>query len=185
MENVLQISRQQRGSQEELELLPWLQNFQAEFCSSKGITAAQFRLHIVPPDTRISFDPSQLHQVIWNLCSNSLAHSGLDSEHLVIDIHGGFSYDAEQPYIDIIDNGQGIDSDTAQQIFEPFYTTSAEGTGLGLYITKEVVESNRAKITHIVQPNGGTCFRIYFLQPGSADNPGNRSHYERETSPHC
>ncbi len=171
VENVLQLSRQQRGAPEDLELLPWLQNFQAEFCNSKGIATEQFRLNIEPADTRIHFDPSQLHQVIWNLCNNSLYHGGRNHDAIVIDIQGGFSYDAEQPYIDIIDNGNGIDADTAQQIFEPFYTTSAEGTGLGLYITKEVVESNRAKITHIALPNGGACFRIYFLQQGGAGQP--------------
>lgn len=170
VENVLHISRQQRGTPEQLNLLQWLNSFSEEFCSSKKITHDQFKLHIEPEDTMISFDPNQLHQVAWNLCSNSLHHAGIDIDNIIIDIHGGFSIDAEQPYIDIIDNGVGIDPETAQQIFEPFYTTSPEGTGLGLYITKEVIESNRAKISHIVLPTGGTCFRIYFIQkPGSSE----------------
>lgn len=168
VENVLQLSRQQRGSPETIQLKSWLENFKDEFCKSRGLQLEQFRLAITPEDTQISFDPSQLHQVIWNLCNNSIDHSGLPPENLIIDIQGGYSYDAEQPFIDIIDNGQGIDADTALQIFEPFYTTSAEGTGLGLYITKEVIESNRAKITHISLPNGGTCFRIYFIQQPDA-----------------
>ncbi len=71
---------------------------------------------------------------------------------------------SNQPYINIIDNGPGIDKETQTHIFDPFFTTSAEGTGLGLYITKEVIESNRAKIRHIPPANGGTCFRIYFQQ---------------------
>jgi two-component system sensor histidine kinase PilS (NtrC family) len=81
-----------------------------------------------------------------------------------ISIHGGIDMESNQPFIDVIDNGPGIDPETAQQIFDPFFTTSNEGTGLGLYITKEVAESNRAKIRHIDLPAGGTCFRIYFLQ---------------------
>lgn len=175
VENVLHISRQQRGTPEAIELLSWLQHFREEFCHSCKLGDAQFQLSIEPPDTRISFDPGQLHQVLWNLCNNSLHHSGQPPERVRIDIRGGFSYDAEQPYIDVIDNGEGIDADTAQQIFEPFYTTSPEGTGLGLYITKEVVESNRAKITHIALPNGGTCFRIYFLSPDSTRNTGGQA----------
>jgi two-component system sensor histidine kinase PilS (NtrC family) len=82
----------------------------------------------------------------------------------MISIQGGFSVDLDQPFIDIIDNGIGIDPEVAQQIFEPFYTTSSNGTGLGLYITKEVIESNRAKINYIAMPTGGTCFRIFFIQ---------------------
>ncbi len=170
VENVLQLSRQQRGTAESMVLRDWLIQFRQEFCNSQRLALEQFDIHIDPDDTRISFDPSQLHQVMWNLCSNSLTHSGLPVEQIRLRIHGGFSYDAEQPFIDIIDNGAGMDAETAQQIFEPFYTTNREGTGLGLYITKEVVESNRAKISHIALPTGGTCFRIHFLQ-----QPGDRA----------
>lgn len=163
VENVLQISRQQRGTAEEIRLHDWMINFHEEFCNSKQLPDDQVRIRIEPRDTRILFDASQLHQVIWNLCSNALTHSGLDLENVVITIEGGRSVDIDQPYIDIIDNGVGIDPDVAQQIFEPFYTTSSSGTGLGLYITKEVIESNRAKISYIPMPTGGTCFRIYFI----------------------
>ena len=63
-----------------------------------------------------------------------------------------------------MDNGQGIDETITTHIFEPFYTTSTEGTGLGLYIIKEIVENNRAKIELVNQHGKNNCFRIHFMQ---------------------
>jgi two-component system sensor histidine kinase PilS (NtrC family) len=99
---------------------------------------------------------------MWNLCSNAINHSNKDLQNIIINIQGKIESETNQPYIDIIDNGQGISPETQAQIFEPFFTTNSNGTGLGLYITKEVLENNRAKIRHISPADGGTCFRIYF-----------------------
>jgi two-component system sensor histidine kinase PilS (NtrC family) len=170
IENVLQLSRQQRGHPETIELRSWLNNFRDEFCSSQGLRPEQLGIHVQPQDTRILFDASHLHQVMWNLCSNAINHAHMELGNLMINIQGGMTLDASQPFLDIIDNGAGIDEKAQQHIFEPFFTTSSSGTGLGLYITKEVVESNRAKIRHILLPTGGTCFRIHFIQP-TASNP--------------
>ncbi|MBT8128981.1 MAG: PAS domain-containing protein [Gammaproteobacteria bacterium] len=167
VENVLQLSRQQRGHLEHIELLPWLHKFADEYIASQGLGKNQLKIHIEPDQTTILFDASHLHQIMWNLCGNAVNHSGRPLDSVSINIQGGIDADSNQPYLDVIDNGPGIDPDTAQQIFDPFFTTSNDGTGLGLYIIKEVVESNRAKIRHIALPAGGTCFRIYFLQaPG-------------------
>ena len=88
----------------------------------------------------------------------------------MINIYGKIDPLVNQPYIDITDNGSGINKETLSHIFDPFFTTSANGTGLGLYITKEVIESNRAKIRHISPTTGGTCFRIVFQQTRIINN---------------
>jgi two-component system sensor histidine kinase PilS (NtrC family) len=164
VENVLQLSRQQRGTPEPLELLTWLYKFRDEYTASQGLDQSQIQIYIQPKDTTVLFDSGQLHQVMWNLFGNAVNHSGLPLDQIDISIQGGIETGTGQPFIDVIDNGPGIERETADQIFDPFFTTSREGTGLGLYITKEVTESNRAKIRHIALPGGGTCFRIYFLQ---------------------
>ena len=164
VENVLQLSRQQRGTPETIELLPWLQEFRSEFTATQKLHAYQIDIKIHPRDLRILFDPGQLHQVMWNLCSNAINHSGMDAGNIMITIQGNTDDGYGQPYIDIIDNGSGIGEKERSQIFEPFFTTSSSGTGLGLYITKEVIEGNRAKIRYIAPPAGGTCFRISFQQ---------------------
>lgn len=164
VENVLQLSRQQRGTPERINLHQWLLLFREEFLSTHNLLAYQIQIRIIPEATEILFDTSQLHQVMWNLCSNAIDHSGIEISNIMINIHGEVDIGTKQPYFDIIDNGMGIDDEALTHIFEPFFTTSSEGTGLGLYLTKEVVESNRAKIRHIAPPSGGTCFRIYFQQ---------------------
>lgn len=163
VENVMQLSRQQRATPETIALKTWLQQCVHEFCSHRGLQIEQVDIDIQPEDTSILFDANNLRQVLWNLCSNAIYHSGLPIDALRIDLHGGVLEESGQVYIDISDNGTGIGDEIEQQIFEPFFTTSTKGTGLGLYITKEVVESNRAKI-HYMKPNtGGSCFRIYFI----------------------
>ena len=171
VENVLQLSRQQRGTPEGINLYEWLVKFRDEFTTSHKLKSQQININIQPESTTILFDHGHLHQVFWNLCSNAINHSGIETDHLMISLQGGITQDSTQPFIDIIDNGQGIDEDIEQQIFEPFFTTGTNSTGLGLYITKEVIESNRAKIRHIALPSGGTCFRIHFM-PASTQKSG-------------
>jgi len=162
VENVLQLSRQQRGTPEAIDLYQWLLQFKEEFISTHKLQTNQIQIRIKSQVTKISFDSGQLHQVMWNLCSNAINHSQMELSNIMINLRGEIDEIIDQPYLDIIDNGPGIDEETQANIFDPFFTTSSEGTGLGLYITKEVIESNRAKIRHIPLSTGGTCFRIYF-----------------------
>ena len=64
-----------------------------------------------------------------------------------------------------MDNGPGIKADVGRQIFEPFFTTRNTGTGLGLYIARELSESNRINLEYMSLPAGGSCFRISFPNP--------------------
>jgi two-component system sensor histidine kinase PilS (NtrC family) len=102
---------------------------------------------------------------MWNLLSNAINHSHMETPDIMVNVYGSIDEYTGQPYIDITDNGPGISDKAQTHIFEPFFTTSSDGTGLGLYITKEVIESNRAKIRHSSPANGGTCFRIHFQKP--------------------
>jgi two-component system, NtrC family, sensor histidine kinase PilS len=164
VENVLQLSRQQRGTPEIINIHHWLLQFREEFISTRSLQAYQIQTRIKPDDIDVLFDSNQLHQVMWNLCTNAINHSHMEKANIMINIQGQIDDETNRPYIDVIDNGPGIDIETQTSIFDPFYTTNSEGTGLGLYITKEVVESNRAKIRYISPPTGGACFRIYFQQ---------------------
>jgi len=96
--------------------------------------------------------------VMTNLCHNAFHHAGADSQVLLKADHG----ENGGVLLDIIDNGPGIEPETADQIFEPFYTTAASGTGLGLYIARELCEINQAHLSYRSGPGGGGCFRIQF-----------------------
>jgi len=163
IQNVLQLSKQEQNTPETILLYDWLNNFKDEFCPLYGLNNEQLLISVTPPDILISFDSSHLHQVITNLASNAINHNNKSLEDIRIRIEVGYDNEQHQPYLDIIDNGPGISRDKAQQIFDPFFTTHAKGTGLGLYISKEMLESNRAKIRYIEPEHSGSSFRIQFL----------------------
>jgi two-component system sensor histidine kinase PilS (NtrC family) len=162
VENVLQLSRQQNGSPERIVMNAFLKQFRDEFVDTYKLKKEQMPVSIEPPDVAILFDQGQLHQVLWNLASNALNHSGKDTGELCININGGIDANTSHPYLDIIDNGKGIPDDILENIFDPFFTTSSTGNGLGLYITKEIIENNRAKLRYIRPDSGGACFRLSF-----------------------
>ncbi|MEE9342463.1 MAG: ATP-binding protein, partial [Gammaproteobacteria bacterium] len=70
--------------------------------------------------------------------------------------------------IDVIDNGPGISAESADKIFEPFYTTESGGTGLGLYLARTLCEINHSKLSYLLDDKI-SCFRIHFSKDGSAD----------------
>jgi two-component system, NtrC family, sensor histidine kinase PilS len=163
IQNVLQLSRQEPSQLDVIELLPWLEKFREEFCSTQSLNDQQFEITATPADIRILFNTSYLHQVLNNLCGNAITHHNKALADIRVRLHA-FHDEQHQPCMDIIDNGPGVPSDLVEQIFDPFYTTSPKGTGLGLFITKEIIESNRARIRYFPVTGGGSCFRIYFLE---------------------
>ena len=68
----------------------------------------------------------------------------------------------------VIDRGTGIPSKLQQQLFEPFFTTRSDGTGLGLYITRQLIEANQGTIEYVGVAAGGSCFRITLPAPAPA-----------------
>ena len=165
IENVLQISRRQSQSPTQIRLLEWSHNFRDEFCTAEGRPSAQFNVEVQPENLEILIDSSQLHQVVWNLCKNAMEHGLHNDGKTRIDLRGGSDSPGRGPYLDVIDNGPGIDPATARQIFEPFYTTRTQGTGLGLFLARQLCELNEASLDYIAQPRGGSCFRIRFSDP--------------------
>ena len=164
VENVLQLSRSDKSKPQKLALSDWLNDFANEFRRDQHIDANEISVEVTPSELEILMDPSQLHQVLWNLCQNGLRHSADWPNMPKVELIGGIIEDAQTPYIDIIDHGPGIDTETALKIFEPFFTTQTSGTGLGLYIARELCEANNARLIYIPLPKSGSCFRINFSQ---------------------
>jgi two-component system sensor histidine kinase PilS (NtrC family) len=164
VENILQLSRREPSHPRKIELKPWLISFLTEFCSMEKIAPSEISLDIFPENTSIYFDSGHLHQVLWNLCKNALKY-GKSEQSIKIALRGGITEESHGPFLDIIDSGEGINPETASQIFEPFFTTGSGGTGLGLYITRELCECNKARLSYHPVPTGGSCFRISFYDP--------------------
>lgn len=162
VENILQLSRRKGGSPAAIRLDDWLAGFAEEFRATHDLDGQRLRTGTGGADAGpIRFDPEHLRQVVGNLCENSLKHGrtpGGDPVEIALETGapaGGL------PHLDIVDDGVPIDPQQIDEIFEPFYTTSHAGTGLGLYLARELCEANHAELRY-VSGGAGNRFRILF-----------------------
>jgi len=163
--NIMQISRRNSSYVERFSLKPFIERCIVEYQTGQSLDKKAIRVDIQPPDVEVRFDPSHLQQILVNLCDNGLRHSQAGPDQVQIELRGGITPEFKRPFLDIVDHGPGIDSHDAPHIFEPFFTTSPTGTGLGLYISRQLAECNQAHLNYLVIPTGGACFRITFQDP--------------------
>lgn len=160
IENVLQLSRRQQTVPQRLNLKPWLERFVGE-TREAATGRQQIHLHTTGADFKTLMDPDQLQQILDNLVRNAWRHSGLRREQAQVWLELFIDPNSQLPILEIVDDGPGVPPDHQAQLFEPFFTTSQHGTGLGLYLSRELCESNQARLDFKPRQDGG-CFRITF-----------------------
>jgi two-component system sensor histidine kinase PilS (NtrC family) len=165
VESVLQLSRRHQAVPEPVELDPWTRDLCAELRETRHLAESRLAPEIGPGAPRVTADPRHLRQILWNLCDNALTHAGIPEQPTNIRIRLGSEAASGRPYLEVVDDGRGIDAETAKEIFTPFFTTSTSGTGLGLYIARELAEINGIALEHLCPPEGGSCFRLTFPGP--------------------
>ncbi len=165
IEDVLQLGRGKPAEPESVALASWLDGFVADFVTTNVAAGDAISVHVEPEDLEVRFDPNQLRQVVWNLCENGLRHSNGDP---ALELNAGLGEKTRRPYLEVQDHGEGIPVEVEEQIFEPFYTTRVDGTGLGLYLARELCEGNQASLNLMSGREGGR-FRITFSHPGRQD----------------
>ena len=110
-------------------------------------------------------DPTHLHQIVWNLCENAVKYASATAGAIAVELTCGLIDTSSRPFLEVADRGPGIEPETAEHIFEPFYTGQPGGTGLGLYVCRELCERNGATLRYTPRPGGGSVFRIVFADP--------------------
>ena len=160
IESVLEVSRRQPPRFQSFDLLAWLQSFITTYYDQK---ASVCDITISMPTIRsvlVSVDPENLTRILTNLLDNALRHSqeelgkAMARIDIVPDTQGG------QCYIDVVDFGQGVPEPNIARLFEPFFTTSKTGVGLGLYLCKELCEINGAGLLYRLTDQHESCFRV-------------------------
>ncbi len=164
IENITQLSLKEKITPDTIPLLKWLIDFKREFCGHYNLAENDFVVHTETGvhDAIVYFDPSQLHQIIWNLCANSLKYGKDKKGKVRLKLSIGFVAENNSHYLDIIDHGPGVPPEIQDQIFEPFFSSSNTSPGLGLYIVRELCEFNQAHIRYVHSRKQGAVFRIQF-----------------------
>ena len=151
IEDVLKLSRQQRPNFVYIEPKTWLNDFIQQNFSGHDIF-----LHC-HTDKGFMFDNHQLAQILVNLINNGLRFSSKTQPHAFVTLE---VYEfGKSIHIDVIDTGHGIAKENIQYLFNPFFTTDNQGTGLGLYLSQAFCQANYANLEY-VPSEGQTCFRI-------------------------
>jgi two-component system sensor histidine kinase PilS (NtrC family) len=162
--NVQQLARRETTRPERMPLAEWLGDFVQEFTSTGGHETGQLTSAVPEADLEVRVDPSHLRQILWNLCENAFRYSVKATDEKV-ELRIGRLAGSNRPYLEVLDRGPGIDSTISDRIFEPFFTSRASGTGLGLFIARELAQCNRALLVYEPRAGGGSTFRIVFADP--------------------
>lgn len=166
--DVLDLARRDRVKPERLPLTPWLETFREEFLRGIDGPTPEWRQRVEQDELVVLFDSHQLRQVLWNLCANACQHGVQPGKSPRIELRAGQESSHGRPFLEVRDAGPGISPDSISHLFEPFFTTRAKGTGLGLYLARELCEANRAHLQYLPITGGGSCFRVTFVPPNPA-----------------
>ena len=131
IDNILQLSRRESSQPERFELEPWLRDFAQEFTRTLELQEGELSVTKAEPGVDVRMDPSHLRQVLWNLCDNAVKYAS-ETGGILVELQTGRTGRTGQPFLEVLDQGHGVDDATADKIFEPFFTARSGGTGLGL-----------------------------------------------------
>lgn len=144
IEDILKLSRKAQSHGEPILLAPALAEILGEFAETHALRNEMILLDEVGP-YRIRFDPLHLREVVVNLLSNALRYAsgknGCIHLHCVSDA-------ANRLELHVQDDGPPMAPEVRAHLFEPFYTTSSKGTGLGLYVARELCLNNGAMLDY-------------------------------------
>lgn len=152
LEEVLTLSKRDRLNPEWVALKPFMLDFLGEFEIAHPDAQGCIQLRFDSRVEEIVFDKGHLQQILWNLTNNAWRHSQKNPQAVAIAI----SWQIDQIFsIFIYDNGTGVSTQIVDKLFEPFFTTEKKGTGLGLYIAKELAQANGGQLVYQAKNN---CF---------------------------
>lgn len=170
VQEVMQLSRRDRVEQECFQGGDFMRAFLDGFARNEQLPRGAFSLD-AEPGVAVCFDRAHLNQVLWNLCRNAWRHCSKADASVRLRVASGAT--ANTSVIEVADDGPGIPESLRSQVFEPFFTTVASGTGLGLYIAREMCEANGATLDCLDSPGGGhfriTCRRDHVKAQRASD----------------
>ena len=167
IDNVSEVSRRQAPKPTDILLSRWLPAYVEEYRSLQQQRCDIVISDLEASDLNISVDSEHLKRILSNLFDNALRYSIEDGDCSRIRLDTSIEKPTGHVHLDIVDFGLGVTEYNLARLFEPFFTTSKHGSGLGLYLCKELCEINGARLTYRRTPAGESAFRITFDQVSS------------------
>lgn len=163
VEDVLALNRRDRMNRENIALAAAVPGYILQFTQREQVPEEVIQLQIAG-DPLILMDPGHLEQILWNLLRNAWRYcqKGRGSIRVRLAAFAG------RVDLDVFNDGPPIPGEIQARLFEPFYTTDKQGTGLGLYIARELAEANHASLRYIDNPDG-VLFRLSCQAPPSSE----------------
>ena len=161
----MSMARRESSRPERVVIGHWLEGFRAEFCATMQIPLARLAISSLLGDVEVQVDPSQLRQIVWNLCENAVKYGSNEVGSDTIELRVSRMASTARPMLEVADRGPGISVQNREKIFEPFFTGNEKGTGLGLFLARELAQTNGATLLYEPRTSGGSLFRIVFRDP--------------------
>lgn len=158
VESVMQISRREPPRPELLDLADWLRDYLERYrASSDGGSRVSLE---ADAGLRVEFDPENLERVLNNLIDNALRHAEAGGGRRDCTVRLQADPTGTQVLLDVLDRGDGVAARDENRLFEPFFSRSKSGSGMGLYLCRELCELNNANLVYHPVSTGETCFRL-------------------------
>ncbi len=163
VESVLGLARRERANPENIDLGAFVRRFVDDYRQTLSIETDSLEAIVPGQSVPALVDPRHLQQILTALVHNALKYGRIMDEPSRVRLR--VFQDGRNALVDVLDRGPGIPEGVVAQLFRPFFTTSEHGTGLGLYIARELCRANQASLEYVPVPGGGACFRIALPGP--------------------
>ena len=151
LEDVSLLNKRDNINREPLNLMKFWLAFKQEFTLNNPDAVGCLRMNMEGSNLTVLADTMHVQQIMWNLCNNAWRHSRQNENAITVLIRP-----SGRMHISIVvaDNGKGISAEVRDHLFEPFYTTEKQGTGLGLYVARELAHANMGQLHYHPEMNG-------------------------------
>lgn len=155
----LSLSKPRETELEEVSMYDIVYSIKSLIITSSLIRGINIDFKLSKEERYLLCDEAQVKQVVLNICKNAV-EAMAEVKNAELGIEAGYNEKANEMFIKITDNGQGMSKETLEKIGTPFYTTKSNGTGLGLNFCYKIIKEHRGRIEVESELEKGTKFTV-------------------------
>lgn len=152
LEEVSSLNKSDRLDAQSINLMKFWLDFKQEFLLTRPEAKNAVHLYMQGGALKVYFDKLHLQQIIWNLINNAWQHGSKQADSITVLVKP--TDDNVSVSLTVMDDGPGVSPENQPRLFEPFFTTRSEGTGLGLYVARELAHANSGQLHYHPEVKG-------------------------------